>query len=259
VDASRPDPKTANVPDRITGLTPNAVYQNGVAWALTGQLTSQGMGNSPQARNARAAIQNKGSAMAAEAGTDLATLRSEYKAYSGTLGKLLPTATATAGFVGTATDNLDLALQQSAKVGRTGSKLVNHYAQWAQGSFTPATGLSELELYVYTAAREYAKVTSGGAMSSQGLTDSAAREAEKLLSAAQAPETLAAVATGMKNDMANVVKNQTKQIGKVSSTIANFLKVTAGVTGDTTTTTDTKIPTTTATPSYADYLRSKGK
>lgn len=228
ITALRPTGPSANVRDPRTGMTPNGIYQAALANALQNTMPPLGLGQSLQAQAARQDVTSIAGALAAAAGTDLPTLRAEYKANAGTLSRLLPQATATANAANTATDNLDLALAKSADVPRSGSKLVNHYAQWTQGNFTPAPGLAELETYVYTAAREYAKVTSGGAASSQGLTDSAAREASKLLNAAQAGETFAAVVQAMKNDMANVVLEQSKGLARVSSTIGNFFSVVNG-------------------------------
>lgn len=222
VDALRPDPTVGNKVDPRTGQTPNSTYQNAMVYALEGKTPNLGFGQNPQVRAARSDIQNKAAAMAAAAGVDIPTLQAEYRANSTALNRLLPTAKATAGAAGTAIDNLDLAVQQSAEVQRTGAKFVNKYIQWAQGEFTPATGLTTFETYIYTAAREYAKVTGGGALSAAALTDSAAKEATKLLNAAQAPASFAAATTAMKNDMANVTANQTKQLANISGTIANF-------------------------------------
>jgi hypothetical protein len=80
---------------------------------------------------------------------------------------------------------------------------------------SPAEGLTKFETYVYTAAREYAKVTSGGAASAQGLTDAAAREAEKLLNTAQSPRAFAAAVQAMRDDMANVQKNYQAQVANM--------------------------------------------
>ncbi len=228
VTAQRPSGPSANVVDTRTGFTPNGLYQASIANALQGTMPALGLGQAPRAIAARAAVVNTAGALAAQAGTDLPTLRAEYKANASTLTRLLPQATATANANNTMSDNLDLALAKSADVARSGSKLVNRYLQWAQGELTPAKGLAEFETYVYTAAREYAKVTSGGAASSQGLTDSAAREASKLLNVAQAPEVFAGVVQAMKNDAGNVVTEQTKGLGRVSSTIANFFSVANG-------------------------------
>lgn len=229
LDASRPDPKTANKIDPRTGYTPNAIYQNALTFALRGTLPAMGNGSSPQVRAARGVIQNKAAAIAAQAGIDLPQLQAEYRANAGTLAKLLPQYTATATASNTAKDNLDLALEQSANVPRTGSPLANRYLQWANGhTLVGNPALTKLETYIYTAAREYAKVTSGGAASAQGLTDSAAKEAEKLINSAQSPEAFAAAIEAMQGDMGNVVGEQTKTIANVSSTIANFLSAANG-------------------------------
>lgn len=228
ITATRPTGPSANVRDPRTGMTPNGIYQASLTYALQNTMPTLGLGQSLQAQAARQDVTSTAGALAAASGTDLPTLRAAYRANAGTLSRLLPQATATANASNTAADNLDLAVAKSAEVDRSGAKWVNHYVQWAQGNFTPAPGLAELETYVYTAAREYAKVTSGGAASSQGLTDSAAREAAKLLSAAQAPETFAAVVQAMKNDMANVVLEQSKGLARVSSTIGNFFSVANG-------------------------------
>ncbi len=228
VSATRPTGPEANKVNPRTGLTPNGLYQASIANALQGTMPAIGLGQSPQAMAVRDGVINTAGALAAQAGVDLPTLRAEYKANAGTLSRLLPQATATANANNTMADNLDLALAKSDEVARSGSKLVNRYLQWAQGELTPAKGLAEFETYVYTAAREYAKVTSGGAASSQGLTDSAAREASKLLNVAQSPDAFAGVVQAMKRDAGNVVSEQTKGLGRVSSTIANFFSVANG-------------------------------
>lgn len=228
VSFTRPTGPNKNTIDPKTGYTPVAIFQHGIENALTGRTPTLGMGGKGTTTAARQAIQNTAAALADAAGTDLGTLQAEYKANAGTLSKLLPQATATANAANTAKDNLDLALKESANVPRGQSKLANRYVNWIEGNLSPKTGLTKLEVYIYTAAREYAKVTSGGAASSQGLTDSAAKEAEKLLNAAQAPETLAAAIEAMQGDMSNIVGEQAKGLARVSKTIGDFFAVANG-------------------------------
>jgi len=222
VDAERPDPATGNKIDPTTGLTGNATYQNAATYALTGHMPSMGMGGKGVVTAARMAIQNKAGAIAAKAGVDLPTLQAEYRANAGTLAKLLPQAQATANFANTAKDNLDLALSQSPKVTRTDSAWVNSVVNAFVRGATPAAGLTKFETYIFTAAREYAKVTSGGAMSAQALSDTATKEATKLLNASQSPEAFQAATQAMRDDMDNVIKRQTEGLSNVSRTIANF-------------------------------------
>jgi hypothetical protein len=229
VSPLRPDAKTANVPDKLTGLTPNAVYQNALVFGLEGKMASQGMGANPRAKATRDAIQNQAAAIATAAGTDLPTVQAEYAANRAALTKLLPQAKATATAANTASDNLDLALEQSAAIGRTDSKLVNRYLQWAQGELTEGKGLSKFETYIYTAAREYAKVASGGALSATGLSDTAAREATKLLNASMSKGAFAGAVDAMRGDMANLQSQQAKTLAGVSSTIANFFAAANGL------------------------------
>ena len=166
VTGLRPDQATANKPDpSLGGLTPNSVYQYAVRGALTNEYPQLGRSSTdPQTKAARTAIINKAAAIADAAGTDLGTLQQEYKANSGSLNNLTKLYNATASSAGTANDNLGLAQEQSANVPRTGSPIVNHYVQWATGhTLTGNPELTKLETYIYTAAREYAKVTSGSA------------------------------------------------------------------------------------------------
>lgn len=221
--ADRPDPATGNTVDTRIGITPNALFQNSLNFALTGQMPSMGMGGSSgQIKNGRQAIQNQAGALAAKAGVDLPQLRAEYKANSAALSKLLPQAAATANAANTAKDNLALVLQQSPQVSRTDSKWVNEISNAFVRGATPAANLSKFETLIFTAAREYAKVTSGGALSAQALSDSAAAEASKLLNAAQSPEALKAAIEAMQNDMDNVTREQSQGLRNVSDTIANF-------------------------------------
>jgi hypothetical protein len=60
------------------------------------------------------------------------------------------------------------------------------------------------------------------------LTDSAQREASKLLNTAQSPEAFRAAVEAMKADMGNVTAEQTKTLAGVSSNIANFFSAANG-------------------------------
>lgn len=240
ISTMRPDPKTGNIPDMRTGMTPNNAWMSGLTWAVTGAMQPMGMGSAQQVREARMLVSNMGSQMAVEAGTDLPSLRAEYRAKGGALADLTKRYAQTSAAAGGAKDQLQLAIDQSKNVGRTQVPLVNRFLQWMQSGDKALVGnpdLSQLELYIYSAARDYAKVTSGSAGSVAAPTDTAQRIVDKLLSAAQTPETFAKVAEGMQNDMDKITGNQLKEISKTSSLIADFLgtvtgqRVPAGQTG----------------------------
>ena len=229
IDVTPPSGPTANKPDPTTGQTPNAIHQDALVYALEGKLSSFGLGSNPRVVAARNAVKNRAGALAAVAGIDLPSLQQEYRAQSTTLNRLMPQVRATTGYAKAALDNMQLAENQSTKVARTGSPLVNRYLQWANGqTLVGNPALTKFETYIYTAAREYAKVTSGGALSAQALSDSAAKEASRLLNSAQTPEAFTAALEAMQDDMANVIKRQEENIAKTAPLVGNFLSVAAG-------------------------------
>jgi hypothetical protein len=224
-----PDPATGNKIDKVTGVTPNTLYQAGIRWALTGAMPSMGRTSKGQTLKARQGVLATGSALASKAGVDVGTLQAEYKAYSGALGQLVKMQTTASASVYAAKHNMELAKAQSKKVPRGTSPLVNRYYQWAVGeNLKGDPALKELEIYIYTAAREYAKVASGAHGSVAGLTDTAAKEAEKLLRAAFNPAQLDAAIAAMQGDMLNVVTGWEQEVASSSQTIADFLTVARG-------------------------------
>jgi len=217
--AAQRKPDTPAEPDDAIALTPEGLDAAARQYTQTGTLPPMGM--SKRSVGVRSQIINRAAELAKQGGQplDVPSNAAAYKANQAALTDITKRSTATEAAARTATDNLELALTQSGKVARTGSKFANRYLQWAQGQLSPAEGLTQFETYVYTAAREYAKVTSGGAASSQGLTDSAAREAEKLLNTAQSPRAFAAAVRAMKDDMANVQKNYRGQMQQLQGQI----------------------------------------
>ena len=157
--------------------------------------------------------------------------KSEYQGLSTANQKQIGMATAVKTFTATATDNMNLALAQSDQVARSGSKLVNNYAQWAQGNFTPAGPLAQFQTYIYTAAREYAKVTGGGAASTAALTDSASAAVDQLINSAQSPEAFKATIQAMQADMANVNGEYANTISGFAPNVANLLGMATGGSG----------------------------
>ncbi len=89
-----------------------------------------------------------------------------------------------------------------------------------------------MQTYIYTASREYAKVTGGGAASISALTDTAQSQAEKLLNSAKSPEAFEAIVNAMKNDMSNVNNEYGKSIGQYAPNVANLLGAASGGTVD---------------------------
>jgi hypothetical protein len=115
--------------------------------------------------------------------------------------------------------NIDLALEASKNVSRTGSKWMNERILGAVRGVVPHESLSDFEVKVYTAIREYAKVSTGSFNSVAELSAASVAAAEKLFSSAQDGMTFAAAAQAMKDDMNSVATSQTDQIAFIQKQI----------------------------------------
>jgi hypothetical protein len=134
------------------------------------------------------------------------------------LGQLTKQKTLVGAFEKTANKNLDLALQLSDKVDRTGSPIINkgiiHFKQGISGDPDTAAFVNAL-----TSARtEYAKVLSG-ATGASGVTDSARKESEELFNTAQNPEQLKAAIATAKQEMANRMSSFDQQASELQPTL----------------------------------------
>lgn len=227
----RPDAATGNRPDRRTGLTPNSIYNDGIMYALTGRVPagSRSMATIP----GQNAVRNTGNAILAEAGVNPGDLQAEYAGAKASTRQLMTRYQFTAASAQAARDNLELAASLAKDVPRTGAPVVNRYQQaltaWAGGKELP--GLTAYEVAIYTAVREYAKVTSGSAASVAGLTDSAQAEAGRLLNAAQTPAQFKAASDVMIRDMDNFIAPMKAEIGKatdVGPALKRFIEFVGG-------------------------------
>ena len=157
----------------------------------------------------------------------LTAAQAEFKGMTAANSALLKTALYTKTYTATATDNLSLALTADAQVGATGAKIPNQMLQFLSGNFTPNTNLAGLDTYIYTAAREYAKVTTG-VTSGAALTDTATAKADQLLNAAQSPAVFQTVVTAMQNDMANVNSEQGTSLSAFAPNVSELLGFASG-------------------------------
>lgn len=205
------------------GSTPNSIFQNGIFFALTGKMPPLGMGNQGGIAQTRQSIQNTGNALIAKSGLDSATVRSAYQANQKSMDRMVPLYNQTTAFANSALASLNFAVESGEKVWNAKVPTVNRMRNWLSGTLAPNEALSEFEVFVYTAARDYAKVTSGGALSIAELSVAAAQKADQLLNSAQSPEQFKAAANAMKRDMGNVMDTQRDQIGSVSQIMASFL------------------------------------
>jgi hypothetical protein len=222
--AVRPTPAEGKQVDPATGLSHNALYQGGVAFALTGQMPQTARSGNPRSSAQREAFQNIASELAAQAGVDLPQLRTEYAANKGSLTKQIARYNATMAVAEQAKGSLENARAAARDMPRTGSPIYNRYKQYITGqTLTGDPRLTRLEVFVYDAARDYARTTAGAAESVGQMTDTANAQADRLLNAAQTPEAFEAALNAMARGMETATNALEQQIGRTSGTIRRFL------------------------------------
>ena len=207
--ARKRPPASANV---SVNLNDDAVTQNAVRYNQTGELPSLGMGAS--GAEARARIINR----AAELGGDIAGNRAGYAANKGALTSMERLNAQVSSFEATARKNLDLALQQSALVDRTGSPMLNRISQAVKTNVWGDPELQAFHTAVLTAANEYAKVVTGQT-GGAAVSDAARREVQTLLDTAQNPKQFKAAVDVMKQEMANRVGSLEEELKRLQGNL----------------------------------------
>lgn len=182
-------------------LTPEGQDLAAQEYLNTGKLPP-GMGGAQTGVNAK--IIGRAAEMAAANGNDAqatALNRASFKAGQTGLTALTKQRTLVGAFERTALKNLEIALDESNKVDRTGVTPIN---KWLIAG-KKATGDVEVGRFnaaLTSALNEYAKVLSG-ATGSAGISDAARREAHDLLNTANTPEQVIGIVDIMKREMAN--------------------------------------------------------
>jgi hypothetical protein len=189
-----------------SALTPGGLDVAATQYASTGQMPPLGMGSSSM----RAAIINRAAELFPN--LNIAASAGSYRANVGSLSQMTKRYNAVQAYANQAKLSLQNAARLSGNVARSGSPMVNRYRNWANKNLKGSAPLSEFEVFVYTAARDYARVTSGGAESVAQMTDAATEAADVLLNSAQTPEAFAASLKAMQADMDNVTSTIRDQI-----------------------------------------------
>ena len=114
-----------------------------------------------------------------------------------------------------AADSINLAIEAQKKLGpghvyNTDSKWINEHMLPIVEGAKANPDLTDFEVKTYTAAREYMKVVSGGALSVAEMSQKAAEQAQKMLNKAQAPADFAAATKAMYADM-KVIQDRNHQ------------------------------------------------
>lgn len=227
VDPYPPDQSIANTVNPSLGVTPNAVYNDAILYALTGKTPSLGLGSATQTKNTRFAIQNKAGAMVDAAGTDLATLQADYKANATSLNKIVPTYNQLVINENNAIKNFSLLASLADKVDQntfqTSVPLINEWLRSGQVKLTGNADVNNFMSTLVTTMTEYAKVVTGQT-TGQAVTDSARQEMSSLLNTGLNANTIRSFAGVAQQDMDNRKTSFEEQISGISGNIANFLK-----------------------------------
>jgi putative sterol carrier protein len=184
-------------------MTDDAIKNAAARYNIDGTLPPMGMGLT--AAGYRSAILNEAARQAQDQGLtpDVQRTRQlENKASSSALSQVAKQEGMVGAFERNFIKNADLALQQSAKVDRTGVPIVNKWINAGKRAVTGDPDLSAFDAVVKATVNEYSKILSGS-MGNQAMAEGEIKKVEGLLSAAQTPQQVQAVISMMKQETAN--------------------------------------------------------
>lgn len=200
-------------------LTPEGQDLAAQEYLNTGKLPP-GLGRASAGINAK--IVSRAAEMAAANGNDAqaASLnRAAFKSAQTGLTALTKQRTLVGAFERTALKNLEIAVEESGKVDRTGVPAVNRWLLAGKKNLTGDVEVGRFNAALTSALNEYAKVLSG-ATGAAGISDAARREAEELLSTASTPEQVVGIVEIMKREMANREAGFAEQEAQLKETMS---------------------------------------
>ena len=211
----------ATAAEGIVGFTADAIQQQAERYLATGVLPPMGMGKAGTA--ARQAIINLSAKIAKNQGLDVGdqlSRQSSVKASQGELNKLQAQRGQVMAFAANAEKNLKLAGQLSEKVNRSGVPLLNRWINAGKRSVAGDVDIVRFDAALRTGINEFAKVTSsatGGSVTS----DSARKEVEDMLNAAQTPQQVKGIIDLLvNNELPNRRTSYDEQINQIKSAIS---------------------------------------
>jgi hypothetical protein len=197
-------------PKPVSPLTDDAVTLAAQTYLTTGVMPALGQGSAAM----RGAIQNKAAELNKNAGISAsqgAANLVENKANIGGINQLTKQATMIGGFERNAQKNLEVALQLSDQVDRTGVPVFNKWIQSGQKSLAGNPSVSAFNAANETFVNEYAKIMSGS-MGNTPVSDAARQHAHDLLSTVQTKDQYNAVVNVLKQDMGNRISGMNEEL-----------------------------------------------
>lgn len=206
-----------------TTSTDEDLIPQAVAYNTIGSPSMQGIGMSQETKDRIISVAGKirrGEIEIPDNAPNFLAKSADYKALQTAYNSQTKMSTAAQTSARAAYDSLDLALESAGKLPvRTDVKFINNLVNGAIRNASPGAELSDFETKIYTAVREYAKVASGSSASVAGLSDSATKEAERLLNSAQSPAAFKAATDAMKQDIQVILNNHDKTLAMLSDRI----------------------------------------
>lgn len=198
-------------------LTPEAIDAWGTYAAQTGSMPAMGFGM----QQVRAQILNNAADKLRTQGGSLAANKMVYDGSKQSFVTMKKLQSGMQTWAGNVQQNIQAALNVSANLRRTNSTALNKMVQGWQRNATTVPGLTQFELYIYTIARDYAKVSTG-ATSGAMLTDSATKAATSLINAAQSPQNFEAATEAINNDLGFQLNSVQGTLDKLRNNLQDF-------------------------------------
>jgi hypothetical protein len=199
-------------------LSPDAIKQEGIKYALTGKMPAMGMGNPVL----RSKIMNAAAEYYKENGIDpmsIPALQADYTASNAALTKATKDFTAIKGFEEGMIKNMDYAVSLSKGFGNTKYPLANTLIN-ALKTQTGDPKIVEFSNAIYAAAMEYEKIrTAGTGITSAELSVNAQAKAEKLINTSQNHAQLLGAQKAMITDAKNISNARNKQLQVLRNSI----------------------------------------
>lgn len=204
-------PAGGGVPDANLELSADAIDIAAERYLHDGTLPPMGMGR--QGTAGRTKILGRAAELAKAAGIsgeDLRVGQVANKANAGALLQLTKQEQAVGNFEKTAVRNLDIALEQSNKVNRTGIPVLNRWIMAGQKELLGDPEVSAFHVANETFVSEYAKIMSGS-MGNTVVSDSLRKEVHSMLATKNTKEQYKAATDIMRREMKNRIEGFKEQ------------------------------------------------
>ncbi len=197
----------------VNELSPQAVENAAARYNIDGTLPPLGMGGG----SLRKQILNRAGELSAASGVggdEQRISQLNVKALGSGLNQVQKQRAMVGAFERNFIKNVDLALEYSGKVDRTGVPIINSWINAGKRAVTGNKELSAFDVAVKSAVNEYTKILSGS-MGNTQMAEAEVKKVENLLSAAQTPEQVLEVVNFMKRETGNRMAGFDEEIAAI--------------------------------------------